>query len=271
MKLLIRTGVATSFALAWLAMTVSSVSAQQDLNIQIQNNQTDGGFFLTPLWFGIHNGSFDFFDGNNTGSASAGLELIAEEGDASLLSAEFATAVPTGQQGVILSPGGFSGAPVIDPGEIAMTTVTVADTMSNRFFSFASMVIPSNDAFIGNAGAMDYELFDAMGNFNGPITIEIFGSSIFDAGTEVNDPFGGAAFSANGGTSSTENLFVRVHSGLSDFVGTFTVAGTEITSDIGSGELLATISIGAAVPEPGSMSLLGIAAGYMAIRRRRRV
>ena len=149
-----------------------------------------------------------------------------------------------------------------------MTTVLVNDPMSNRYFSFASMVIPSNDAFIGNGGAMDYQLFDAAGNFNGPVTIEIFGGEIYDAGTEVNDGLG-AAFSANGGTATDEFLFVRLHPGLDNFIGTDTVAGTTITSGIGSGELLATITIAQGIPEPGSLAVVAAGSAMVLIRRRR--
>ena len=269
MRVLLRAGFLSVIAAAAVTLGAAPANAQQGLKIEIENNQAAGGFFLTPLWFGIHDGSFDFFDGNNTASASAALEAIAEEGDASGLTADFAAAVPAGQQGVILSPGGFAGAPVIDPGEIASTEIILTDPAMNQYFSFASMVIPTNDAFIGNDGAMDYELFDNAGNFTGPVTIQIFGNDIYDSGTEVNDVNGGAAFSANGGTSTSEALFVRNHPGLADFVGTFTVAGTEITSDIGDTELLATITI-SAIPEPGSLSVLGLVSLMVVGRRRRR-
>ena len=39
------------------------------------------------------------------------------------------------------------------------------DPTDNRYLSFLSMVVPSNDAFIGNDDATGIELFDAMGNF----------------------------------------------------------------------------------------------------------
>ena len=249
-----------------MAFSANTAVAQQDLRISIQNNQTAGGFYLTPLWFGIHNGGFDTF--NLGDAASSAIEAIAEGGDVSGLNADFAAAQPSGQQGVILSPGGFAGAPVIDPGEFAFTEITLTDPSLNRYFSYASMVIPTNDAFIGNGDQMAHELFDAAGNFNGPVTIQIFGGQVWDAGTEANDGLG-AAFSANGGMSTDENLLIRVHPGLDNFVGTTTAAGTQITSGLGGGELLATIRV-SSVPEPGSLTLLGLASAFIAIRRRRR-
>ena len=57
---------------------------------------------------------------------------------------------------------GTIGAPLM-PGMSRSMTFTV-DTATNRFFSFASMVVPSNDFFIGNDGAQRYQLFDDQGN-----------------------------------------------------------------------------------------------------------
>lgn len=253
-----------------LGLFATPAAAQQNLNITIENNQSAGGFYLTPLWYGIHDGSFDYFDANNTTSASSSLQMLAEGGVTAGLDADFDAAQPAGQRGVIISPGGFAGAPVIDPGEVAMSSVTVNDPLVNQFFSYSSMVIPTNDAFIGNSDGTAHQLFDAAGNFTGPLTIQVFGSSIYDAGTEANDENGDAAFSANGGTRTGESLFVRAHPGLGNFVGTFTVAGTEITSDIAAGELLATITITQAIPEPGSMAVLGMASAMLFVRRRKR-
>ena len=70
------------------------------------------------------------------------------------------------------------------------------------------MIIPSNDAFIGNEDPLAYELFDAEGNFTGRVTIDIFASDIYDSGTEVNDGQGAAGFSlglnGDGGTSTDD-------------------------------------------------------------------
>lgn len=253
---------------AALAFIASPANAQQTLNIDVQNNQSAGGFYFTPLWFGIHDGSFDSFDVG--AAASPGLEALAEGGVTGGLDMEFNAAQPNGQSGVVVAPNGFGGAPVFDPNDSGFAEITINDPSMNRYFSFASMIIPSNDAFIGNGDQMAHELFDATGNFNGPLTIQIFGSNIYDAGTEVNDGQG-AAFSANGGTSTDENSTVQLlpAGGLDNFVGTFTVAGTEITSGIGSGDLVATITI-SQVPEPGSLTLLGAATAFLMTRRRRR-
>jgi len=231
-------------------------------------NEGNSDFFLTPLWFGLHDGTFDTF---NAGFAASGsIEALAEGGDVAGLQSDFA-AVTGGLGGVAANAAGFGGAPVIDPGETAMVRLSGVSATANRYFSYASMVIPSNDAFIGNDNPMAYELFDASGNFNGPVTIEIYGNNIWDSGTEVNDTMG-AAFSAVGGTDSVEGGVVALLAagGLDNFSGTGIPPGGTIADLIGSNELLATIQVTQAVPEPNGLAMIGIGAIALgAIRRRR--
>ena len=71
------------------------------------------------------------------------------------------------------------------PGEIVSTIVTLEDDLANnRFFSYAAMLFPTNDGFIGND--VPIEIFDEEGNFIGADFI-VLGSEVLDAGTEVND------------------------------------------------------------------------------------
>ena len=251
-----------------LAWGVGQDLQAQQVRVSIENRQSSDGFYLTPLWVGFHDGTFDYFDANS--AASGSLELLAEEGDASALSTDFGAA-STGTDSVIMGPAGFGGAPVIDPGETASALINVNDAMTNRFFSYASMVIPSNDAFIGNDVATAYEIFDIAGNFNGPVTIDIFSASdVWDAGTEANDGLG-APFSANGGSDTAESLLVRIHPGLDNFVGTDTAAGTTIGAALDPATPVATITL-TAVPEPSTWALLGAVTliGGIALLRRRR-
>jgi hypothetical protein len=64
-------------------------------------------------------------------------------------------------------------------------TFTV-DPVSQRFMSFAAMVMPSNDAFIGNDDQRGIELFSETGWWWGTRVIEIGGCDVWDAGTEWN-------------------------------------------------------------------------------------
>ncbi len=218
----------------------ASVTGQENISISFENVALDGGFSLTPLWVGLHDGSFDLFDDNS--AASAGVELLAEDGDASTLETEFAAAGRIQMSG-IGNADGFPGAPVVEPGETATAVLNVTDSTLQRFLSFASMVIPSNDAFVGNEDPDAYRIFNNDGSFAGPVTIEIYGADIWDAGTEVNDTMG-APFSTIGGDATDENGTIQTHVGLSNFEGTDTPAGTIAAGSApGAGDLVAVITI----------------------------
>ncbi|MEL6896391.1 MAG: spondin domain-containing protein, partial [Planctomycetota bacterium] len=205
------------------------VAAPTRLNVTYENLAPDGGLTQTPVWFAAHDGSFEVGRLDGVASDFGGLELIAEEGDISELAARFA-AESTGVDSALFAPDGFAGAPVIEPGETASQTLDVFVPADNRYFSFASMVIPSNDAFIANLNGRQYPVFDSLGNFSGPLTITVYGRDIWDAGTEVNDPAGGAAFSTGGGEGVDENGQIRRHEGLDDFIGTGLPTGENLQS-----------------------------------------
>ena len=165
----------------------------------------------------MHDGGFDLAQGRQTNEA---LEALAEDGETGLITEQFAQEAAEGISATITSPEGFPGAPVFDPGEVVTEILTVTNPGDNQFFTFASMLIPSNDAFVGNLGSRAYRLFNNRGGFRGPVTIMIYGNDVWDAGTEVNNPQGGAPFSTEGGESVDENGRIRRSTGLDDFVGT---------------------------------------------------
>ena len=174
-------------AICVVALGICSSNAQAQTSFRVEvTNGTNTDFFATPVWYGLHNGGFDFFDVG--APASSELETIAELGDAAPLISQFeaSPASPGDINGVIF--GGATGVPPIAPGETATGSFTPINPANYRYFSFASMVVPTNDTFIGNDDAMAYEIFDAAGNFNGTNGVfEILVTNIYDAGTEVND------------------------------------------------------------------------------------
>ncbi len=252
-----------------LLAVAGSAAAQADGDIRVSvTNEGNTDFFLTPVWFAFQNGGFDFFDAGS--AASSSLEAIAEDGVVDGLVADFAASgQPGNRQGVAANAAGFGGAPIIDPGETADAFITPINPANYQYFSFASMVIPSNDAFIGNDNPLAYRVFDAAGNINdasGTFTIQIFGSDVYDAGTEQNLG-AGAAFSTIGGAGTDEGGVVTAGSDLSALLGSTTPAGTTINSLIGSADLLATIEI-SIVPAPSAAAVMGLA-GLGLVRRRR--
>ena len=177
-----------------------------EVKVKVEVLTPTGGVFLTPVWVGFHDGSFDSYD---TGSlASAGIERIAEDGDASELRAIFASDTVNSQDAVILNLEGFEGAPVFEPGS-SSSMIFDLDETTQKYLSYATMVIPSNDAFIANSNPLAHQLFDENGTFVGPFTFTVYGSQVRDAGTEENTE-SDAAFinqtAGNTGSTTTDNI-----------------------------------------------------------------
>ena len=251
--------------------SLAGAASAATLEVTFTNEQPDVGLFLTPVLSVFHNG-YDAFDAGS--AASGALEALAEEGMVGALQAEAGAAGAT--TGVITSPGGFPGAPVIDPGEAPSILVDV-DPTTSQYFSFFSMVIPSNDAFIGNDDPFAYQIFDAAGEFAGPLTISIFGGDIWDAGTEVNFENGsgeGAAFAVNGGPAGSgtpENGVIALAGNVDYLFGTSIPTGGTIGSVPGNFTLLGTIDGDLApVPLPAGMPLLLAGLGGLAFMKRRK-
>lgn len=153
----------------------------KQVTVSVENLAPDQGTFLTPLWFGFHDGTFDLYDRGRP--VSPGLESVAEDGATDLISQEFTLSGFGTVQGTILGDMGTPGP--IDPGETATFTVNLDGTdASSRFFSYASMVIPSNDTFIANGNERAHQIFDDQGKFIGA---DFIVALPLDAGSEVND------------------------------------------------------------------------------------
>lgn len=202
---------------ALLTTAVSSVllasTAQATLvEVEVSNLFNTDGLALTPVWLGFHDGSFDSFDVGSTSSTS--LQALAENGDVSGILADFDAETMNGQQGVLTAPAGFGGAPVFEPGESATSATFDINAVDNGYFSFLSMLIPTNDAFIGNDNAMAYSLFDTNDMFVG-LDILVLGTDVWDAGTELNIGFGSPFLvGADAQDRQDENGVVTQHAGL---------------------------------------------------------
>jgi hypothetical protein len=250
--------------LGLIAVMIAAGSAQAvELTITIENLAPQNGVYLTPAWVGFHNGSFDIYDVGDP--ASAALERLAEDGNTGPLATAFGDSGFGDFETTIPGPNG-----VYAPGDIQQFMVDIDGmSASSRYFSFASMVIPSNDAFISNGNPMAFRIFDDDGTFLGA-NFFILGSMVNDAGTEVNTeaPDDTAFFGQmQPNTGPDENGVVHTHMGFKrPGMGGILDSPMFANADfIGTGYPIAQIRI---TPEPTSAALLVIG-GAMLLRRRR--
>ena len=250
--------------LSLLTCATALLAPAAPVKVTIRNLAPATGTHLTPMWAGFHNGSFDLFD--DAVPASAALERLAEDGDTSVLASAFLMSGAGSMQGTIPGPMG-----PIAPGHSASMLFDLdATNITNRYFSYASMVIPSNDAFIGNGNPMAFPVFDAAGNFVGG-SITVLGSMVWDAGTEVNDEVPmNTAFLAQTmpNTGTTENAVVMVHPG---FMPNGNILAAFPNADFkAAGYQVAEITV-QAVPEPATFGLICsslLLLGFRGLRRR---
>ncbi len=158
--------------------------------VTVENVAPERGGFQTPVWGGIHDGTFDIYDrdvalGNTEANpeliSRESVERIAEDGITGPITEEFSELQPGAAQTTFLAPGG-----PLQPGSRSSTTLNINNPSVERYFSYASMVIPSNDAFVANGSPLAHEIFNERGRFVAEDFI-VAGSEVLDAGTEVND------------------------------------------------------------------------------------
>ncbi|MEZ5356311.1 MAG: spondin domain-containing protein [Bryobacteraceae bacterium] len=235
------------------AFVCAAVSAAT-IRVTVTNTAPANGIHFTPVWVGFHNGTFDIFDSG--AAASAELERLAEDGNTTPLDGLFQVS------GAGATSATIGGAPIA-PGASASMTFTLDGTLaSNRYFSFAAMVIPSNDAFVSNGDPMSFPIFDAMGNFTGADFIPML---VWDAGTEVNDEIpANTAFlgQAVPDTGTPEGGVITAHPGF--------LVGGNIVSAFPNANFNNLLRVQVEeVPEPGTLVLLTGALPILAIVRRR--
>ncbi|MEM1160700.1 MAG: spondin domain-containing protein [Pseudomonadota bacterium] len=206
-----------------------------DVTVTVTNTLPEGGTFLTPVWFGFHDGTeFDLYD--RGAAVSEGLERLAEDGATDPLNAEFAAAVgEKGVSSVVAGDAGVGGP--IDPSETASQTINVDPALVGQgFFTWATMVIPSNDAFLASPGnPLTDAIFDADGNFV-PLTITRTGEQVLDAGTEVNTEIDAAFLNQNApDTGVDQGGVVTVHQGFNGSEGNpVNILGGELQTAAGT-------------------------------------
>ncbi|MEM9344867.1 MAG: spondin domain-containing protein [Pseudomonadota bacterium] len=264
MNLLKKRAATTAGAIGIGLLTASAANALT-LKVEIENLQNPNGLSLTPFLSVFHDGGYDLFDVG--GSASAGLEAIAEEGNTSVETAQINNDGSAVAVNTIASP---DGPPVFLPGQSASLRFDVGDVV-NLFFSYASMVIPSNDLFVGNSNPTARQVITD-GVFNA-LTFDIGIDRIYDGGTEENNNLG-AAFNPNGGTATDTDNPIALLSALGQDVTTLlggqpTLAGFVVDGGAINPEL-ARISI-SVVPVPAALPLGLSAFALLGLVARRRI
>jgi hypothetical protein len=230
--------------------------------VTVENLAPTNSVAIAPLRMGFHDGTFDVFNEGET--ATAPIISIAEGGSGADWFPAFASQQPNGDSGSVFpNPAG----PLL-PGATGFFDITV-DSSINQYFTFAAMIVPSNDYFIGNDSGTQYRVFDDMGNFL-PTVIEQRGRDVWDAGSEVDGAFG-AAF-LQGSTNADridENGVVEFDfADLSIFNGLTTAAGYTFDSQLTADGVFYRITI-EQIPAPGAFAALGM--GGLLVARRHRV
>ncbi|MEO1526529.1 MAG: spondin domain-containing protein [Planctomycetota bacterium] len=173
----------------------------------IDNIAPEGGVALTPVWVGFHNGNFDSYNGGLTSLEA--LERVAEDGDNGLISTQFndfdpelggytfidnsgdspvSALVRTGDLSDLFRQDATLGAAPLLPGDSAMAEFNLQVDGSNDFFSYASMVLPTNDFFVANGNPTAHDLSGILSD-GGSISFFIGTpeGGVNDAGTEAED------------------------------------------------------------------------------------
>ncbi|MGJ8723591.1 MAG: spondin domain-containing protein [Roseibacillus sp.] len=246
-----------------------SASAHAATSIRV-TVQTTGPVGLAPGFAAFSDGSFNLFI-PGTASSSA-LEQLAETGSPMGLIGTLGG----NSGGPIFGPGvGPGSPPIFAPGASSSAIFSVAD--GHNMFNFASMLLPSNDWFIGNGNGADHDISSLLGAANGATLMFDF-TNVWDGGTELEDfdfspgngligvtnPGGGAA---DFGTD--QNGVISLVSGPDPFSSFANASpGFDSTQFDFTGSSIATVTL-EVIPEPSTSLLAGLALATGLLRRRR--
>ncbi|MEM8998557.1 MAG: spondin domain-containing protein, partial [Acidobacteriota bacterium] len=147
------------FLIALACVLLAIPAAAVEVELTIETLVPEDGVFITPVWVGFHNAQFDVYDRGVSADLFPGLEQIAEDGNTGPISDSFDGQVPLGLDATVAGAGG----PLM-AGEVVTRRFDL-DPANHRYFSYASMIIPSNDAFIANGSPLAHRVFDGAGNF----------------------------------------------------------------------------------------------------------
>ena len=246
-----------------ICLAASAAHAQSRVvTVTITNLAAANSISFAGTHLGFHSGAFDAFNIGTT--AGPGIVSVAEGGVGTQWQADFAAADPTATRGLI--------AGALTPGQ-SRSQSFVVNAGLNKFFTFATMVLPSNDFFLGNDNPTGFRLFDDAGNLM-INSITQTSSQIWDAGSEAFS-IAGAAFLVNGvnDVRTPQNGLVSFNfAELMGFNGQQTAAGYVFNSGLTAGQAIYRIDFAVSVvPEPSTVILMatGLVLHGVAVRQKR--
>lgn len=154
--------------------------ARFQIEVQNTSDQTDYAALLTPVAWSLGDGQSGLFQAGR--AASPGLEELAEDGSPATLVAAQSTSA-----GAANTPLGASAPGPIMAGQSYRFEVTAS--AAERYLNLATMVVPSNDAFLA-LGETGVALLDATGQPRSAAAIQTDldqALGAWDAGTEANE------------------------------------------------------------------------------------
>jgi len=250
----------TAIAAAFLASGAASAAPVQ-VTVTIYNLAHASRVAFAATHMGFHGGVFGAFDIGQ--EATPEIVSAAERCNGIEWLAAFAVADSGATIGTIAGQ--------LRPLVSRSMTFSV-DQWANRHFTFASMVNPNNDFFIGDDGPQRYQLFDGEGNLQ-ITSITQRSRDIWDAGSEIFDPLA-AAFVGTGGLRANQNSVVAFNfAELAAFDGLTTAAGYVFDSQLAADTEIYRIGFEVApIPEPENyvVMALGLAVVGWAGKRKSR-
>lgn len=239
------------------------------VRVTVENLAPANSVSLAPFRFGFGDGTFDSFDNNQAAFllgasdiSQAPIVTIAEGGSGSTWFPAFQASEPNANLSSLFGPGG----PFL-PGDVSSGVFEI--NSSNRFFTFGTMVVPSNDHFLGNANPTAFEVLDTNGN----LVLTSFtenASRIWDAGSETENP-NNAAFLVGGVNDQRENENLPVTFNFADlaaFNGLTTAAGYTFDSSLLSASTPVLRVSFETVPEPTAAVLTTLATLGLLVKRK---
>lgn len=266
--------------LAW-----TQIASATEVKVTITNHSPAGGAWITPVWVGFHNGSFDSYD--NAASTADELETLAEVGQTGTLSTRFLandtlapSAPPVATQTGTRVDGTIADGGPIGPGATVSARFNIDTSGDHQYFSYASMVLPSSDYYIANGNPLAHDLGSL---HNAPVGTSIpliVVNSANDAGTEENDfafsagnPLVGIAAgdAANGNDQDLGSSVVTDTDPYANFLnapGGFDFSGLNFNDAALYTNGIASVQI-QVVPEPATLAALGLGVLGLIARRPR--